>query len=93
VQAALPKGGSANSILDPTLLAKLPPSFVGAIRWALSDTLHDIYLFAGGILVFALISTVFMKEVPLTGERAENGFDEEPDMVEEEAPAMAKVPA
>jgi len=93
VQAALPKGGSANSILDPTLLAKLPPSFVSAIRWALSDTLHDIYLFAGAILVFALISTVFMKEVPLTGERADNGFDEEPAVVNEEARAAEKVPA
>jgi len=91
--ASLPKGGSANSILDPTLLAKLPASFVGAIRLALSDTLHDIYLFAGGILVLALISTVFMKEVPLTGEQAENGFDEEPDMVDEDEPAAAKVPA
>jgi EmrB/QacA subfamily drug resistance transporter len=78
VVATLPKGGSANSILDPTLLAKLPPAFVGAIRLALSDTLHDIYVFAGAILVVALISTLFMKEVPLTGDRAENGFDAEP---------------
>jgi len=78
VVASLPKGGSANSILDPTLLAKLPPPFVGAIRLALSDTLHDIYVFAGAILVVALISTLFMKEVPLTGDRAENGFDAEP---------------
>lgn len=78
VVAGLPKGGSANSILDPTLLAKLPPAFVGAIRLALSDTLHDIYVFAGAVLVVALISTLFMKEVPLTGDRAENGFDAEP---------------
>ena len=65
VLQALPKNGSANSILDPTLLAKLPPAFVHTIRAALSDTLHDIYLFAGLVLVAALISTVFMKEVPL----------------------------
>jgi EmrB/QacA subfamily drug resistance transporter len=84
VAGSLPKGGSANSILDPTLLANLPPAFVHAIRLALSDTLHDIYVFAGVILVVALISTVFMKEVPLTGDRAENGFDEEPDMLDEE---------
>ena len=83
---SLPKGGSANSILDPALLAKLPAAFVHAIRLALADSLHDIYLFAGAILVLALISTVFMKEVPLTGDRAENGFDEEPaDEAEEEA--------
>ena len=81
---SLPKGGSANSILDPTLLAKLPPAFVHAIRLALSDTLHDIYVFAGAILVVALISTVFLKEVPLTGEKAENGFDEAPVIVDEE---------
>jgi len=84
VAGSLPKGGGANSILDPTLLAKLPPAFVHAIRLALSDTLHDIYLFAGAILIFALIATVFMKEVPLTGQGAEKGSDDEPDMVVEE---------
>ena len=90
---SLPKGGSANSILDPVLLAKLPAAFVHAIRLALSDSLHDIYVFAGAILVFALISTVFMKEVPLTGDRADNGFDEEPEMVEDDEPAAARVSA
>jgi hypothetical protein len=90
---SLPKGGSANSILDPTLLAKLPAAFVHAIRLALSDTLHDIYLFAGLILIVALISTVFMKEVPLTGDRAENGFDEAPVIVDEEEREAARVTA
>jgi len=90
---SLPKGGSANSILDPALLAKLPAAFVHAIRLALSDTLHDIYLFAGLVLVVALISTVFMKEVPLTGDRAENGFDEEPDMLDAEDRMAARATA
>jgi EmrB/QacA subfamily drug resistance transporter len=81
---SLPKGGSANSILDPTLLAKLPPAFVHAIRLALSDTLHDIYIFAGAILLVALVSTVFLREVPLTGARADLGFDEAP-VIEDEA--------
>jgi len=76
VLGSLPKGGSANSILDPVLLAKLPPAFVTAIRYALSDTLHDIYLFAGAVLVVALVSTVFMKEVPLTSAPARAGFGE-----------------
>jgi hypothetical protein len=90
---SLPKGGSANSILDPTLLAKLPPAFVHAIRLALSDSLHDIYVFAGVVLVIALISTVFMKEVPLTGERAENGFDEAPVIVDEQERETAAITA
>jgi EmrB/QacA subfamily drug resistance transporter len=90
---SLPKGGSANSILDPTLLAKLPPVFVHAIRLALSDTLHDIYFFAGAILVIALISTVFLKEVPLTGDRAEKGYDEAPVIVDEDEREAAAVTA
>jgi EmrB/QacA subfamily drug resistance transporter len=78
VVQSLPKGGSANSILDPGLLAKLPPAFVHAIRLALSDTLHDIYLFAGLILVVALISTVFLREVPLGGAQVAPGVSEAP---------------
>jgi MFS family permease len=76
VLATLPKSGSANAILDPTLLAKLPPAFVTAIRYALSDTLHDIYLFAGAVLVVALVATVFMKEVPLTSAKEGPTFGE-----------------
>ena len=85
--------GDAGIALIARLLAKLPAAFVHAIRLALSDSLHDIYVFAGAILVFALISTVFMKEVPLSGDRAENGFDEEGAIVDEDLPAAAKVPA
>jgi len=84
VISSLPKTGSANAILDPTLLAKLPPAFVHAIRLALSDTLHDIYIFAGVILVIALVSTVFLKEVPLTRTASGRGFDAPPVEVEEE---------
>ncbi len=79
----LPSGG-ANAILDPTLLAKLPPAVVGAIRFALSDTLHDIYIFAGGILVLALVATFFMREVPLTGARRDLGFEAPPVELEQE---------
>jgi EmrB/QacA subfamily drug resistance transporter len=93
ILGSLPKGGSANSILDPTLLAKLPPVFVGAIRLALSDTLHDIYLFAGLVLIAALISTVFMKEVPLKSGAVGPGFGEaapvEEDVREERQPVPA----
>ena len=73
-----------NAILDPTLLAKLPPAVVGAIRFALSDTLHDIYIFAGGILVLALVATFFMREVPLTGARRDLGFEAPPVELEQE---------
>ena len=84
--AALPKGGSANSILDPTLLARLPAAFVHAIRLALSDTLHDIYVFAGVILVVALVSTVFLREVPLGGSKTGMAFGEGPPVEVDEEP-------
>ena len=84
----LPSGG-ANSILDPTLLGKLPLAFVHAIRLALSDTLRDIYIFAGIVLVVALISTVFLKEVPLTGARRELGFEAPPVEDAAKEPAVA----
>ena len=84
VIAKLPKTGSANSILDPTLVSQLPATFVNAIRVALSDTLHDIYLLAGAILIVALISTVFLKEVPLKGRLVEMSVGEAPVPIEEE---------
>ena len=93
VVARFPKGGSANSILDPALLAKLPASFVHAIRLALSDTLHDIYLFAGLVLVIALISTVFLREVPLLGARVASDLTEAPVPDEEEAREPARATA
>jgi len=66
------------------LLAKLPPAFIHAIRLALASSLHDIYVFAAAILVVALVSTVFLKEVPLKGARPELGVGEAPVAVDED---------
>lgn len=90
VLSRFPKG-NANAILDPTAIRNLPPEFVAAIRWALADTLHDIYIFAGAILILALVSTVFMKEVPLTGTVAARESDAVP--VEEAEPEEAAATA
>ena len=59
-------------------------AFIHAIRLALSDTLHDIYLFAGLVLVIALVSTVFLREVPLHGEKVGSGLSEAPVETDEE---------
>jgi EmrB/QacA subfamily drug resistance transporter len=80
----LPKTGSPNAILDPTLLAKVPGPIVAAIRSALADSLHDIYVFGGLILVIALVATVFMKEVPLQSGRAGTGFEAPPVEIDEQ---------
>ena len=93
VVSSLPKGGSANSILDPTLMAKLPVAFIHAIRMALADTLHDIYLLAGVILIVALVATVFLKEVPLKKAKVETVMGEAPVPIEEEEREGAKATA
>ena len=87
----LPSGG-ANSILQPGALSNLPPAVATAIRLALSDTLHDIYLFAGVILIAALVATVFLKEVPLTGAPSRTGFAE-PVPEDDTTEARERVPA
>jgi EmrB/QacA subfamily drug resistance transporter len=93
--SALSQLGSAgaNSILQPGALASLPPALVTAIRFALSETLRDIYIFAGVVLVIALVSTVFLKEVPLTSAPQELGFGEgapvDEDVREEREPVPA----
>jgi len=92
VLAHLPSGG-ANAIFQPSALAGLPPAIVSAIRWALSDTLHDIYLFAGAVLVVALISTVFMKEVPITSAPARGGFGEAAPVDEDVREDRTSIPA
>ena len=85
----IPNTGNANAILDPTLISHLPPAIVAAIRAALADSLHDIYVFAGAILVLALVATVFMKEVPLRSDRQGTGFDAAPVPLEEKERAVA----
>ena len=90
-QLHLPSGG-ANAILQPGALAQLPAPVAAAIRLALADTLHDIYFFAGLILVVALVSTVFLKEVPLTSSSSTTGFaDPVPD--DEATESRERVPA
>ena len=91
VLQSLPKTGSPNAVLDPTLVSKLPASIVAAIRGALSDSLHDVYVLAGAVLILALVATVFMKEVPLTTARPDSGFEAPPaeEAEREEAAASA----
>ncbi|HXM56779.1 MAG TPA: MDR family MFS transporter [Candidatus Dormibacteraeota bacterium] len=55
---------SVEAVLPPQA-APLIPRFIEATRLALADTLHELFLIAAGILVIALVATLFMREVPL----------------------------
>jgi hypothetical protein len=35
------------------------------VRVGLSQALHDVFLYSAGVLILALVATVFLKEVPL----------------------------
>ena len=67
---------SAQSLLDPAKLAEirgsLPAALVpvfdqmqGAIKVALANTLHDLFLYGAAIVVFAAMASVFLRDVPL----------------------------
>ena len=67
---------SAQSLLDPAKLAdaraSLPPDLLpafervqGAIKVALANTLHDMFLYAAVMLVVAAVISVFLRDVPL----------------------------
>jgi EmrB/QacA subfamily drug resistance transporter len=84
---------SGQSITDPTLLAKLPPAVVHAIRLALSDTLHDIYIVAALVLIAALVATVFMPEVSLKTAPKGMSLGEGPPVEIDEEQAPEKEPA
>ena len=79
--ALLDRGAqSAQSLLDPAKLAEarasLPTDMLpifdraqDAIKVALANTLHDMFLSAAVILAVAVVTSVFLKDVPLRARR------------------------
>jgi len=91
-QFPVPAGSSSSpqAIFDPANLAHaraaLPPQaaslfdrFIEAIRTALAVTLHDLFLVSAAILVIALLTTLFLREVPLRSARQPFGEAPVPD--------------
>jgi predicted MFS family arabinose efflux permease len=74
--AAASSGASPQAALDPKHLAQVRSSLpqqlqplydqmVHAMRFGLADAIHDVFLIGAGILVIALVATLFLREVPL----------------------------
>jgi hypothetical protein len=55
----------AGAVLDPAVLAKLPPAVATAIQHGLADSLHDVFLWGLLPWAVALAATLFIKELPL----------------------------
>src|SRR5438094_2286449 len=64
---ALPANGNAQAIFDPTVMQKIPPAVLVAIRTALASSLHDIFLIAAVVASFSVVLSLFLQEVPLRG--------------------------
>ncbi|HLH69143.1 MAG TPA: MDR family MFS transporter [Candidatus Dormibacteraeota bacterium] len=99
---SLPTGqneGSPQALFNPSTIAHLreqvPPQalplldrVIEAIRTGLANTLHDLFLLSAGILVLALVASLFMREVPLRG-RQQPTFEAVPELEEEPERATA----
>jgi EmrB/QacA subfamily drug resistance transporter len=98
-------GASPQGLFDPSNIARvrgqLPAQaqqafdqIIYAIRLGLADSLHGLFLIAGAVMVIALVATVFLKEIPLTG-KPSSGLSEAPvvegdDGGKEREPALAR---
>ncbi|TRY18370.1 MFS transporter [Tessaracoccus rhinocerotis] len=55
----------AGSVLDPEAMAALPPEVLDAVRMALADQLHIVFLACLPILAVAFVATILIKAQPL----------------------------
>lgn len=58
-------GLGAGSVLDPAVLASLPPGAEEVVRRALADALGGVFLAAVPIVVVALVASVLLRAIPL----------------------------
>nr|WP_284305967.1 MDR family MFS transporter [Mobilicoccus caccae] len=59
------EGMDAGAVLDPTVLAQLPPAVATAVRQGLADALHDVFLIGLPLTALIFIATLLVKAVPL----------------------------
>ena len=88
-------GLNAGSVLDPSVLAGLPPAVVDAVRHGLADRLHDVFTVGLPLVVVILLLTVALRPTPLretvhTPEEAQREFL---DTMSQSAEAGALVPS
>jgi EmrB/QacA subfamily drug resistance transporter len=67
---ALPANGNAQAIFDPSVMQRIPPAVLVAIRGALASSLHDIFLIATAVAALSVVLSLFLQEVPLRGHTA-----------------------
>lgn len=100
--AALPQsGGDPASIFDPARIAALrasvPPQLLPlvdqvltAVRSALASATHDVFIYAAGVVMIAVVASVFLKDVPLRGHTPREVQEIRDAEAREEVPAFGK---
>lgn len=64
----LPAGGgelNAGAVLDPELLASLPPQVLLGVRTALADALHPVFVATLPLVAIAFMAALLLREIPL----------------------------
>jgi EmrB/QacA subfamily drug resistance transporter len=66
----LPSGGgggelNAGAVLDPELLASLPPQVLEGVRAALANALHPVFVATLPLVAIAFVATLLLREIPL----------------------------
>lgn len=73
IAAHLPAGAASGakgemnvgSVLDPSVLAKLPPAVADAVRQGLAESLHNVFLLGLPILALVFVATALIPVKPL----------------------------
>lgn len=78
----------AGSVLDPSVLAKLPAPVADAIRMGLADSLHSVFMLGLPLAAIIFLATLFIKPLPLrtTVHNAEEAGRELMDTMGQSAP-------
>jgi EmrB/QacA subfamily drug resistance transporter len=69
-------GRNAQALFDPARLATMPGSEVLAIRLALADTLHGLFVYAALAVAVSVLASVFLDDIPLVGREQAGGAHE-----------------
>lgn len=96
--AQMTRGGAkvdAGAVLDPHVLAQLPPVVANAVRQGLADSLHAAFMVGVPVAIAVLAITLLIKQIPLrdTVQNSEEAGREMLDTMTQSAPGDELVPA
>ncbi|MDN4594653.1 MDR family MFS transporter [Polycladomyces subterraneus] len=63
--------GLYNSLLNPAMLTKLPPTFVDVLKTSLVDSLHSVFLFGLIFVLLGAVCTLFMGRIQISERKPE----------------------